>query len=339
VTAMNPAAQSFSIRSIRAAAAALLAAGLTALAATGVAAQDKPSFPDRPLRVIVPFAPGGATDQIARTVAQALGEKLGQTVVVENKAGANGNIGALTVARAPADGYTLLVATSSHAVNATLYRKLDYSLTQDFAALSNLATVPLLLVVNPSVSATSAKELAALVARDGSLNYSSGGTGTAAHLAGAQFATLTNSKITHVPYKGGAQALQDLVGGQVQMMFGNLPEMLPQVKAGRLRAIALTGDARDPLLPDVPTFAEAGFPQIQAQSWFGMFAPAGVPAPLVERLSGAIADAVATPAVQEKLAAIGAKPVGNRHAQFQPFVEAEVKRWGELVKASGATAD
>ena len=327
------------MRSYPAAAAALLVAGAAALAGTQLAAQEKSAFPDHPLRVIVPFAPGGATDQIARTVSQALGERLGQTVVVENKAGANGNIGALTVARAPADGYTLLVAASSHAVNATLYKKLDYSLTKDFAALSNLASVPLLLVVHPAVAAKSAQELAALARKDDSLNFGSGGTGTAAHLAGAQFATFTGSKMTHVPYKGGAQALQDLVGGQVQMMFGNLPEMLPQVKAGRLRPIALTGDTRDALLPEVPTFAEAGFPQIQAQSWFAMFAPAGVPAPLIEKLSDAIAQSVATPAVQEKLAAIGAKPIGNRHAQFQPFVEAEVERWGRLVQASGATAD
>ena len=325
--------------SMRAAVAALLVASGAALAGTNLAAQEKSTFADHPLRVIVPFSPGGATDQIARTVSQALGERLGQTVVVENKAGANGNIGALMAARAPADGYTLLVATSSHAVNATLYKKLDYSLTRDFAALSNLASVPLLLVVHPSVAAQSAQELSALARKDDLLNYGSGGTGTAAHLAGAQFATLTGSKITHVPYKGGAQALQDLVGGQVQMMFGNLPEMLPQVKAGRLRPIALTGDTRHPLLPEVPTFAEAGFPQIQAQSWFAMFAPAGVPAPLVEKLSDAIAQSVATPAVQEKLAAIGAQPIGNRHAQFQPFVEAEVQRWGQLVQASGATAD
>ena len=206
--------------------------------------------------------------------------------------------------------------------------------------MSNIASVPLLLVVNPTVAATTAKELATLaVARPDTLNYGSGGTGTAAHLAGAQFATLMGAKMVHVPYKGGAQAIQDLLGGQTQLMFANLPEVLPYVQAGRLRAIALTGDVRHPLLPAVPTFAEAGFSAIQAQSWFGLFAPASVPAPLVKMLSDSIAETVSSPAVQQKLKGIGALPIGSRSAEFQPFVEAEVKRWGQLVQASGASAE
>ncbi|TXI83259.1 MAG: tripartite tricarboxylate transporter substrate binding protein, partial [Cupriavidus sp.] len=177
-------------------------------------------YPDRPLRVIVPFAAGGATDVIARTVAQAMSSRLGQSVVVENKAGANGNIGAVSAARSAPDGYTLLMATSSHAINASLYQKLDYSLTRDFVGLSNLASVPLLLVVNPSVPARSASELAAYAkANAGRVNYASGGTGTASHLAGEQFSTLTGAKMTHVAYKGGSQAINDLMGGQVQVMF------------------------------------------------------------------------------------------------------------------------
>ena len=318
----------------------LLAAFTAALGCASAGAQDKATFPERPVRIVVPFGPGGATDQIARIVAQGLGERLGQSVIVENKAGANGNIGALSVVRAAPDGYTILMATSSHAVNATLYKKLDYSLTRDLIGLSNIASVPLLLVVNPSVAATTAKELAALaVARPDALNYGSGGTGTAAHLAGAQFATLMGAKMVHVPYKGGAQAIQDLLGGQTQLMFANLPEVLPYVQAGRLRAIGLTGDVRHPLLPAVPTFAEAGFSSIQAQSWFGLFAPASVPAPLVKTLSDSISETVSSPAVQQKLKGIGALPIGSVSAAFQPFVEAEVKRWGQLVQASGASAE
>ncbi len=193
-----------------------------ALALTSVSAMA--DYPERPLRVIVPFAAGGATDVIARTVAQAMSVRLGQSIVVENKAGANGNIGGAAAARSEPDGYTLLMATSSHAINASLYQKLSYSLTRDFAALSNLASVPLLLVVHPSVPVNSVSELAAYAkANAASVNYASGGVGTASHLSGEQFSTLAGAKITHVAYKGGAQALNDMIGGQVQIMFANLP--------------------------------------------------------------------------------------------------------------------
>lgn len=297
-------------------------------------------FPDRPMRIIVPFAAGGATDVIARTVAQAMGEQLKQPVVVENKAGANGNIGAVTAARAQPDGYTLLMATSSHAINATLYDNLDYSLTRDFVGLSNLASVPLLLVVNPTVPARSPKALAQYAKENGDrVNYASGGTGTAAHLAGAQFNTLAGTTMTHVPYKGGAQALNDLMGGQVQLMFANLPEVLSQVQGGRLNALGLTGSARHAALPDVPTLAEAGFLALNARSWFGLFVPAGTPAPVVDTLSRAIVQAVASPTVQTRLKELGADPVGDDHASFQRYVQAEVVRWGDLVKKSGARAE
>ncbi|ARP89327.1 MFS transporter [Bordetella genomosp. 9] len=312
---------------------------LGAALAAGAAAAHA-DFPDRPLRVIVPFAPGGATDVIARTVAQAMSTRLGQPVVVENKAGAHGNIGAVMAARATPDGYTLLMATSSHAINATLYPKLDYSLTNDFAALSNLASVPLLLVVNPQVPVKTAAELAAYARANGNrINYASGGTGTAAHLAGAQFNSLAGAQMTHVPYKGGAQALNDLMGGQVQIMFANLPEVLSQVQAGRLKPLAVTGDKRHPALPDVPAFAETPFPQMTARSWFGLFAPAATPAPVIGKLSAAITQSVADPAVRDKLLALGADPIGDDHAAFQNYVNQDVARWSALVKQSGATAE
>ncbi|QET05043.1 MULTISPECIES: Bug family tripartite tricarboxylate transporter substrate binding protein [Cupriavidus] len=297
-------------------------------------------YPDKPLRVIVPFAAGGATDVIARTVAQSMSTRLGQSIVVENKAGANGNIGAVSAARAAPDGYTLLMATSSHAINASLYQKLDYSLTKDFVGLSNLASVPLLLVVNPSVPAKSASELAAYAkANAGRVNYASGGTGTASHLAGEQFATLTGARMTHVAYKGGSQALNDVMGGQVQVMFANLPEVLSQVQGGKLRALAVTGNKRHAALPDVPAFSETPYAGMTARSWFGLFVPAGTPPAVVEKLSQAIVQSVADPAVKERLKGLGADPVGDDQPSFQKYVNQEVSRWAVLVKQSGATVD
>jgi tripartite-type tricarboxylate transporter receptor subunit TctC len=321
----------------------LRASALAALGACTLVqahAQGAADFPTRPIRIVVPFAAGGATDVIARVVGQKMSDQLGQPVVIDNKSGANGNIGAIAVARATPDGYTILMATSSHAINATLYRKLDYSLTKDFAALSNLASVPLVLVVNPGVPARSAPEFAAFAKGQGDkLNFASGGTGTAAHLAGEQFNTLVGARMLHVPYKGGALAQTDLIGGQVQAMFANLPEVLTQVQAGKLRPLAVTGKTRRASMPEVPTFAEAGYPQMDAHSWFGLFAPAGTPAPVVAKLSASIAQAVADPAVQARLKELGADAIGDRHEAFQPFVAQEVKRWGALVERSGATVD
>jgi len=309
-----------------------------ALALTSVSAMA--DYPERPLRVIVPFAAGGATDVIARTVAQAMSVRLGQSIVVENKAGANGNIGGAAAARSEPDGYTLLMATSSHAINASLYQKLSYSLTRDFAALSNLASVPLLLVVHPSVPVNSVSELAAYAkANAASVNYASGGVGTASHLSGEQFSTLAGAKITHVAYKGGAQALNDMIGGQVQIMFANLPEVLSLVQSGKLRALAVTGSTRHAALPDVPAFSETPFPGMNARSWFGLFAPAGTPPAIVEKLAQTIVQSVADPAVQERLKGLGADPVGDDRATFQKYVNDEVARWAVLVAQSGATAE
>ena len=309
-----------------------------ALALTSVSAMA--AYPERPLRVIVPFAAGGATDVIARTVAQAMSVRLGQSIVVENKAGANGNIGGAAAARSEPDGYTLLMATSSHAINASLYQKLSYSLTRDFAALSNLASVPLLLVVHPSVPVNSVSELAAYAkANAASVNYASGGVGTASHLSGEQFSTLAGAKITHVAYKGGAQALNDMIGGQVQIMFANLPEVLSLVQSGKLKALAVTGSTRHAALPDVPAFSETPFPGMNARSWFGLFAPAGTPPAIVEKLAQTIVQSVADPAVQERLKGLGADPVGDDRATFQKYVNDEVARWAVLVAQSGATAE
>jgi len=312
----------------------------SATAALAMAVSAQAAFPDRPLKIVVPFAAGGATDVIARTVAQAMSTRLGQPVVVENKAGANGNIGAVTAARADPDGYTLLMATSAHAINATLYDRLDYSLTKDFAALSNLASVPLLLVVNPGVPVASATELATYAKQNaGAVNYASGGTGTASHLAGAQFSSLAGAKMTHIPYKGGAQALNDVMGGQVQVMFANLPEVLSQVQGGRLKALAVTDQQRHATLPDVPSLSETPFKAMNMRSWFGLFAPSGTPPATVEALSKAITESVKDPEVQAKLKALGADPIGDGHTAFQKYVNQDVARWATLVKQSGARAE
>jgi tripartite-type tricarboxylate transporter receptor subunit TctC len=316
-------------------------AALVATVAVNVNAQSKTDeFPSRTVNLIVPYAPGGATDVIARTVAQKLAEQWGQPVVVENRAGGNGNIGASLVAKAQADGYTLLMATSSHAINATLYKKLNYDFGKDFAALSNIASVPLVLVVHPGVPATSPKELSAYAgARPGVLNFGSGGVGTAAHLAGELFNVSSKAQMMHVAYKGGAPAITDLMGGQIQVMFANLPEVMAQIKTGKLRALAVTGDSRHPQQPDVPTFSQSGVTGIELKSWFGILAPKDTPPAIVNRLSTDIAKAVAHPDVQARLKQLGGEPIGNTHAQFQPYLIKDIERWGSIVKQSGASAD
>ena len=315
-------------------------AWLLLLAASSAIGQPAADYPVRSIRIVVPFAAGGATDVIARVVGQKLGAQLGQPVVIENRAGANGNIGAVMVGRSAPDGYTLLMASSSHAINATLYRKLDYSLVRDFTALSNLASVPLVLVVGPGVPARSVAAFVAYAKSHGDrLNFGSGGNGTAAHLAGEQFNTLTSTRLQHIAYKGGALAQTDLLGGQIQAMFANLPEVLSQIQAGKLQALAVTGASRRASLPDVPTFAEAGYPQMDMRSWFGLFAPAATPAPVVATLSASLMQAVADPAVQARLNELGADPIGDGHEAFQKFIAIDVPRWGVLVERSGATTD
>lgn len=297
-------------------------------------------FPSRQVTLIVPFAAGGATDVIARTVAQQLSEQWKQPVIVENRAGGNGNIGAAAVARSDADGYTLLMATSSHAINASLYKGLNYSFGKDFVALSNAASVPLMLVVHPDVPAKTPKELATYAGTNaGKLNFGSGGVGTAAHLAGELFNSSSNAQMAHIAYRGGAPAITDLMGGQIQVMFANLPEVLSQVKSGKLRALAVTGDKRHPQQENVPTFKESGYTNMELKSWFGFFAPAATPKPVLAKISSDIAKAVANPQVQARIKELGGEPIGNTTREFQPFVESEIERWGAIVKQSGATAN
>ena len=296
--------------------------------------------PDKPLRLVVPFAAGGSTDISARLVGQALAERLGQTVVVDNRAGAAGNIGAEVVARAEPDGYTLIMATSStHATNAALYRKLSFNPVRDFTPISQIAFIPNLLVVNPELPVNSVAELVAYAkAKPGQLNYGSGGAGSSLHLAAAVFAQRAGIDMVHVPYRGGAPVAADLVSGKLQLSFSPLVEVLQQVRAGKLRALGVTTARRSALLPDKPAISEV-IPGYEVALWNGIMGPAGLPAPVVARLGSELVTIVGSPEMRARLAEQGSDPVGSTPQDFTAFVAAEQAKWAELVRISGATVD
>lgn len=305
-----------------------------------VAAAQAGDFPNKAIRIVVPFPPGGATDAAARLVAVKMGEHWGQPVVVDNRAGAGGNVGSDLVAKAQADGYTLVMGvTGSHAINTSLYSKMPYDPVADFVAISQVAVVPNVLVVHPSVPAKNLAELVALAKKEpGKLNYASLGNGTAAHLGMEMLKSEAGVDIAHVPYKGSAPAVSDLLAGQVQMMVDGLPSALPHVKAGKLRAIALTSLRRAPSLPDLPTIAET-YPGFYADAWSGLFAPKGTPQPVVDKLSAEVQRILKLPDVREKLTALGAEPVGSTQAEFAAHVKREIDKWAKVVKTSGAKVD
>jgi len=304
------------------------------------AAAQANGFPDKPIRIVVPFPPGGATDAAARLVAVKMGEHWGQPVVVDNRAGAGGNVGSDLVAKAPADGYTLVMGvTGSHAINTSLYSRMPYDPVADFVAIGQVAVVPNVLVVHPSVPAKNLAELVALANKEpGKLNYASLGNGTAAHLGMEMLKSEAGVDITHVPYKGSAPAVSDLLAGQVQMMVDGLPSALPHVKAGKLRAIALTSLHRAPSLPGLPTIAET-YPGFYADAWSGLFAPRGTPQPVVDKLSAEVQRILKLPDVREKLMALGAEPVGSTQAEFTAHVKREIDKWAKVVRTSGAKVD
>jgi len=311
------------------------------VAAAGNALCQAPAYPAKPIRLVVPFPPGGATDILARDVAQKLTEAWGQSVVVDNRPGAGGNIGAELVAHASPDGYTLLMGTvGTHAINASLYAKMPYDHIRDFAPVILVAGVPNVLVVNPALPVNSVAELIAYAkANPGKLNFASSGNGTSIHLSGELFKVMAGVQMTHVPYKGSAPAVQDLISGQVQLMFDNLPPSLPQIKAGKLRALAVTSATRAPALPDVPTMAEAGLPGFEASSWFGVLAPAGTPPAIVAKLNAEIAKWLATPEAKERLSKQGANAAGGSPEDFVKHIAAETAKWAKVVKDSGAKID
>jgi len=322
----------------------LVVLGAAALVVRPLRAQG--AWPTKPVRIVVPFAPGGTTDILARALAPELGKAFGQTFVVENKAGAGGNLGADLVAKAPADGYTLLMGTvGTQAINPSLYPKMPYDAAKDFAPITLVAGVPNVLVMNPAnAKAAGITDVRSLIAyaraNPGKLNMASSGNGTSIHLSGELFKTMTGTYMVHFPYKGSGPALLDLIGGTMDLMFDNLPSALPQVKAGKLVALAVTSSERSAALPDVATVAEAGpVKGFEATSWFGLLAPAGTSAEIVQRVQQEAAKALASPALKERLLSQGAIPGGTSPADFGRFIAAETKKWAAVVKASGAKVD
>jgi tripartite-type tricarboxylate transporter receptor subunit TctC len=299
------------------------------------------SYPSRPIKVIIPFPPGGPTDVLGRIVAQKLGERLGQNVVIDNKPGASGMIGADMVAKSAPDGYTLLVNASLHVINPSLYEKPRYDAIADFAPLSNLADVPLVLVVNAKAPVNTVKELIAWIkASKTPINFASSGNATAPHLAGEAFKVAAGiENMQHVPYKGSSPALTDLLGGQVQLMFDSLPSSQPFIKAGTLKAIAVTTQRRSSALPNVPTIAESALPGFNFSTWYGMWAPASTPPAIVEKLSMEISQITRLPEVRERFLALGAEPVGNTAEEFSTFNKSELAKWARIVRQSGARVD
>jgi tripartite-type tricarboxylate transporter receptor subunit TctC len=311
------------------------AASVTAAHAQ-VASKPAGAYPTRPIRLIVPFAPGGSNDIMARLAGQKLSESLGAQVVVDNRAGGSGIIGTDIAAKAAPDGYTLLMMSLTFAVNPSLYSKLPYDTEKDLAPVTLVASAPLMLVVHPSIPAKSVQEFIAYAkANPGKLNFGSGGPGTTPHLAGEMLKMMAGVKMTHVPYKGGGPALNDLVGGQIQLMLENIPSTLPHAKSGRLRALAVSGLKRSPLVPDLPTLDEAGLKGYEIVGWNGFFVPAGAPRAIVMLLYRETAKALAQPDMKERLATMGAEPVGNSPEEFRVFVKAEIAKWAKVVKAAG----
>ncbi|MEG0539311.1 MAG: tripartite tricarboxylate transporter substrate binding protein [Comamonas sp.] len=317
---------------------------LAVLAAVGApvwAQDDASSWPSKPVKWVVPFPPGGAMDAIARTLGEVASRKLGQPFIVENKAGAGGNIGADYVAKQPADGYTLMITSIGMATNGALYNKLSYNPIKDFAPVSLLAVVPNVLVVSPhQKDIKSAKDLVAKAQQNpDKLTYASAGNGTSIHLAGANFTALTGVKMLHIPYRGSGPAITDLLGGQVDVMFDSITSARPHIQAGKLKALGVTTKTRSTSLPDVPTLAEAGITGYEVSPWFAAFMPAGTPPAIVEKLGKTLNEAMTDPEVKKRLDFIGAEPIGSTPQALAQHLKTETERWTALIKSAGITAD
>jgi tripartite-type tricarboxylate transporter receptor subunit TctC len=314
---------------------AVLALATAAYGQSRTAAQ----YPTKPIRFVVPFVPGGPTDIQGRMLGEKLGQRLGQQVIIDNRGGAGGNIGMEITARAPADGYTLVIATvGTWAVNPHLYQ-LSFDVVKDFSAITQVSTSPGVLVVHPSVNAKNVKELIALAKeKPGALNYGSSGVGGFGHISGELFTMLTGTKMTHIPYKSSAPSLTDLISGQIQVLFNNMISTTPHVKANRVRALATTGAKRSPALPDLPTIAESGVRGYENSSWSAVAGPAGMPKPLVTKLHNEFVDILKMPDIQQKHAEVGAEIIASTPEQFHAYLKSEVAKFGKLVKAAGIKA-
>jgi tripartite-type tricarboxylate transporter receptor subunit TctC len=298
------------------------------------------AYPDRPIRIVLGFPAGGGADVVLRTVTPGLAEELGQPVIVDNRPGAGGNLGMDIVAKAAPDGYTLLMAAPGLATNASLYENLPFDPAKDFTAIGMVSSVPNVLVVNPSLPFKTVAQLIAYAkSHPGELNYASSGIGTSLHLAGALFERDAGIQLTHVPYRGGPAAINDLIGGQVQMMFTVVPLAGPQIKSGKLLALAVTGETRSPTLPDVPTMIEAGLTGYTATTWNGLVAPAGTPAPIIKQINAALQKVLDRPDVQKTFAGMGQDVVKDTPEQFDAMLKDETQKWERVIKDAGIKAE
>jgi len=323
----------FTLTTVLAAAIAVVASAPAALA------QSASGYPNKPVRFIVPFPAGSATDVVARVLGQRLSEQWGQPVNIENRPGAGGNLGSEVASKAPNDGYTIFWGTVANAISATLYTKLNYNFQKDFAPITLVAKTPLVLVANKALPANNMPQLLALLKeRHGKMSFGSGGVGTSNHLAGEMFSSQTGGGMIHVPYKGTPLAYSDLIAGRLELMFDNIVPALPQIKSGQLKALAVSSAKRNPGLPDVPTVAET-LPGFEAVSWIGLSAPAGTPQAVVDKVNKDTITALADPEVRDRLAATGAELVPGTPAEFAAFIKSEIATWARAVKASGAQAD
>jgi len=308
------------------------------LTPSGAGAQD--AWPSKPVRLILPFPPGGGTDILGRLIAAQLSSSLGQPVVAENRGGAGGNVGAEAAAKSAPDGYTVVLVAPSLAISPSLYSKLNYDPVKDFAPISLVATVPNVMITHPSVPAATLAEFIALAkTKPGGMNFGSGGSGTSNHLAGELFNIVAGVKLVHVPYKGVNLAMNDVLSGQIQFVVIGVPAAAPHIKAGRLRALALVAPRRAPALPDVPTVAEAGLPNFEVTTWYGILAPAGTPRPIVTRLNAEIVRIMHAPEMTKRLASMATDPVTSTPEEFAAYIQREIGKWAQVIRQAGLKAD
>jgi tripartite-type tricarboxylate transporter receptor subunit TctC len=311
-----------------------------ALCAAQPAFAQSTAYPNKPIHIIVTFTSGGAPDILGRLIGDKLSAAWGQTVIVENKPGAGGNIGADYVAKAAPDGYNVVVGTvGTHAINGALYQNMPYDMTRDFTPVSLLASTPNMLVVNNNVPAKNLKEFIDLGKKEGKMTFASSGSGTSIHVSGELFKTMTGIDMQHIPYKGRASAIPDLLGGRVTMMFDNMPSSLPLVREGKLRALGVTSAKRSPAAPDIPTIAESGLPGFEAVSWFALFAPANTPRPIVDKLQAEVSKILKMPDVSKKLLDLGLEPSGSTPDELAAYQKTEIAKWSKVVKDSGAKVE